>query len=264
MADDQNITFVGVVCAVAGAVGKSLWDRYLKKQDGIEKVYQKYRDPLILAAIELASRLSEISDKYPTVYLRTDVFNSKPEFQEMNSIGDPYFRKYKLASTVYRFCAFFGWLELFRKDAIYLHIGKNLAVEALENCSSQIRADIADGQLNDADDWERWKDILIFREELRAIGEAMIDEKDKTVIGYGSFCELFEAPKANRWIKVATSFFLDLESTDKDFRKIRIQRLAIHLVDLIQLLDSSKLNDRLDKIREKEQKELLQIKMHPL
>jgi hypothetical protein len=267
MADDSQLSLVGVAGAILGFVGKSLWDRYLKKQDGIQEVYQKYRDPLILSAVELVYRLQEINEHYPTVYLRSEVMALSPKFQEENNITDPYFQKYKLISTAYRFCALFGWLELFRKDAIYLHTGKNLAVDDLEACAELLRADVADGQLNTSDDWEDWKDTLIFREELRAIGESMIDEKGKMIIGYGRFIELFEADGAgrqSRWIQVATNFFLDLQVTKKDFRKIRLQRLAIHLVDLIQLLDSARMSSRLQGIRQTQQSNLISAKMPPL
>ena len=31
---------------------------------------------------------------------------------------------------------------------------------------------LADGEINTARDWRKWRDTLVFREELRAIGES--------------------------------------------------------------------------------------------
>ena len=157
-----------------------------KQQQTLELLYDRYRDPLFLSARELASRVGEILHHYPTVYLKTTVLASKPKRQIHNSIDDPYFQRYKLVSTAYRFCALLGWLELFRQESTYLHPGNNEHSNKLESAVERIRADLADGQLNTANDWDEWRDTLIFREELRAIGESMIEARGntRTIMGY--------------------------------------------------------------------------------
>jgi len=76
----------------------------------------------------------------------------------------------------------------------------------LEKCIEEIRSDLADGQLNQAENWLDWKDQLIFREEQRAIGEAMIIENDQNrlVMGYGNFCILFEKSSHEElwWLRI--------------------------------------------------------------
>jgi hypothetical protein len=155
------------------------FERWKQKQS-LELLYQKYRDPLFLSASELASRVAELLYHYPAIYLSQEVLSLQPTKQLHNNIDDPYFQRYKLVSTIYRFCAFFGWLELYRQETTYLHSGDSKYSRSLECAVEMIRGDLADGQINGADDWEKWKDSLIFREELRAIGESMIETRGST------------------------------------------------------------------------------------
>ncbi|MEQ1772438.1 MAG: hypothetical protein ABL891_01530 [Burkholderiales bacterium] len=222
-----------------------------KQQQTLEQVYQKFRDPLYLAARELASRSLEIFKDYPTVYLKAKVFESRPTRQIENSIDDAYFQRYKLISTIYRLSAFLGWLELYRQEITFLPPAQNKHAKALEVAADLIRSDLADGQINDADDWQEWRDTLIFREELRAIGESLIENRGsvRAVMGYGHYCEQMESDSDNavkRWLPVVMNFYLDLETHGKDFRRVRLQRMFVHLVDFMRLLDRSSITPYLN------------------
>lgn len=247
-----GLTVLGaVVSAVGTLIGIVLKDFFFarsleswKQQKTLEQLYQRYRDPLFLSACELATRLSEVNDHYPTVYLRSSVLKTNPDRQVHNSLDDPYFQKHKLLSSVYRLAAFLGWLELYRQEVTYLRSGSNPHSKALEDAVNFIRSDLADGQINKAYDWKEWRDTLIFRDELRAIGEAMIETRGATraVFGYGRFLEAVEAEtetSIKKWFPVVSNFLLDLEIERKDFRRIRIKRLFVHLVDLMKLLEAT-------------------------
>ena len=247
-----GLSVVGTVISTFGALlGIFIKDYFFqrsfeewKQQQTLEQVYQKFRDPLVLSARELASRINEILEHYPTVYLRTEVLTSNPEKQLKNSINDPYFQRYKLVSTTYRFAAFLAWLELYRQELTFFRTGSNKKTKELEQLVELIRSDLADGQLNRAPDWEEWKDVLVFREELRAIGESLIESRGltRTVMGYGCYCENLNAQVSNavqRWMPVILNFLLDLEETGKDFRKVRLKRTFVHLVSLMKLLDGA-------------------------
>jgi hypothetical protein len=258
-----GLTVVGSAISTFGALcGIFLKDYFFsrsferwKQGQTLELLYQKYRDPLMLSACELVSRILEIVDHYPTAYLTTTVLESRPERQVDNSIEDPYFQRYKLLSTVYRFCAFLGWLELYRQEITYLHLGSNKHSRELERAIGLIRADLADGQLNKAADWHGWRDTLIFREELRAIGESMIESRGptRTVMGYGRFADLFDSngtSPTRRWSRVFLNFLLDPEA-GLDFRQTRMQRLVVHLVGLMALLDEASIENFLVEARDK-------------
>jgi hypothetical protein len=219
-----------------------------KSKQSLVSVYRRYRDPILLSSIELLNRIREIIYQAPVNYLSSDFIDCKVQKMTKNSSDDPYYLKYKLVSTIYRLCSFLGWIELYRQEVTFLDSGKNKDNKNIEKCIDKIRGDIADGHLNMADDWESWTDSLLFREEQRAIGEAMIitSEGDKKLIGYGVFnqyllCQPGDLKK--HWFEVASNFILDLnvEDQNKDFRHIRCLRLINHLIDLIEILDKNRL-----------------------
>jgi hypothetical protein len=264
-----GLTVVGSAISTLGALFGILLKDYFfsrsferwKQRETLEGLYQKYRDPLTLSARELASRTRGIVEQYPTVYLTAEVLASRPERQIENNIDDPYFRRYKLLSTVYRFCAFLGWIELYRQELTYLHSGRIKHSRELERAVELIRGDLADGQLNDAKNWYEWRDTLVFREELRAIGDSIIEPRGttRTVMGYGRFAELFDATDPSptqRWARVLLNFLLDLEMQRPDFRQTRLQRLVVHLVGLMELLDNASIEKSLIAARNKWAKQL--------
>jgi hypothetical protein len=242
-----------VISTLGTLVGIVLRDLFLarsletwKRRQSLRQVYQRFRDPLLLSARELCARLIEVLDQYPTVYLKQSVLEAAPACQEDNTIADPYFQRYKLVSTVYRLCAFLAWIELYRREIVFLHSGKDKHARLLEKRVEAIRGDLADGQLNTAPDWETWRDTLMFREELRAIGECIFQTTPtgSTVMGYGLFADKFDGNGGKdrpRWVRVVLNFLLDLHDTGKDFRKSRIERLVVHLVDLMEGLDEARI-----------------------
>jgi hypothetical protein len=176
---------------------------------------------------------------------------------------DPYFMKYKLISTIYRFCALLGWFELYRQEVTYLDSGKSKINRKLENCIAQIQSDLADGYLNAAEDRPAWTDAYIFREEQRAIGELMIQSFNDTkcVLGYGAFCKMLLDPDEDsnkQWLEVASNFILDLDTNtkDKNFRYVRWLLLTKHLIDLIEVIDKIRVTEKLSIARRQSQKEL--------
>jgi hypothetical protein len=247
-----GLTVLGAVVSTTGALfGIVLKDYFFtrslerwKQRQTLEQVYQRFRDPLLLAARELASRTLEIIQEYPTVYLREKVLASRPTKQIENSIEDAYFQRYKLVSTAYRLSAFLGWLELYRQEITFLHPGNDRRAKALDVAVGRVRSDLADGHINRAEDWHEWRDTVVFREELRAIGESLVESRgsSRAVIGYGRYSEYLESESSNavqRWSPVVLNFYLDLETNGKDFRQVRLQRMLVHLVELMRLLDRS-------------------------
>ncbi len=227
-----------------------------KQQQTLEQIHLRFRDPLVLATRELASRTHEILDEYPTVYLHKKVLSLRPEKQAENSTDDAHFQQYKLVSTAYRLSAFLGWLELYRQEITFLHPGHNRHIKSLETIIGKFRSDLADGQHNTFDDWHEWRDTLIFREEQRAIGESLIESRDKTrtVIGYGRYCEQREAESLNpikRWSPIVLNFYLDLETNGKDFRQIRLQKMYLHLIKLMRLLEADSVESYLQEMYDK-------------
>jgi hypothetical protein len=189
-----GFTVVGALVTTAGTlVGLFVkevllarsFERWKMKQ-ALAEVSRKYREPIALSAIELCNRLTFICDEYPPDFLDSSLLASTPEGPAVNSAADPRFKKYRLVSTVYRLCAFFGWVELYRQDTTYLDSDDGSGGGRVDRAIYAVRSDLADGQLNKARDWEEWHDVLVFREEQRAIGESMIVTiwGARTVVGY--------------------------------------------------------------------------------
>jgi hypothetical protein len=216
------------------------FERWKTKQS-LAEVSRKYQEPIALAAIELCNRLTRIWDHYPTNFTDSNLLVSIPEGPTLNSAADPHFRRYTLISTVYRLCAFFGWVELYRQDTTYLDTSDSLGERRVDQKLFAVRSDFADGQLNSAKDWQTWHDVLLFREEQRAIGESMIVlvGATRTVMGYAEFSDLFLEAK---WLRKAGSFLFDLKE-EKDFRQERIERLIFHLVELVNALSPARLRE---------------------
>ncbi len=223
-----------------------------KQKKTLESIFQKFRDPLLLSAKEFASRIYEIHKDYPTGFLNEKVLDSHPEKLILNSADDPYFLRHKLISTAYRVSALLAWIELYRQEVTFLHPGNNKYAKKLEEAVECIKSDFADGQLNSAEDWREWRDVLVFREELRAICESLIETRGttKSVIGYGRYCEQIEAGGQNpvlRWLPVVLNFFMGLEDTRNDFRLFRLKRLYCHALNLMAVLDKDSIDSYLKK-----------------
>lgn len=251
--DLLGLTVLGSsITAVGTLVGLALKEHFFarsfelwKSRNILEALFQKYRDPLLLAADELSIRLKEVCDGYGAEYLSSSLLEKIPNRMEVTWASDSYYQRYKLESTVYRLCALFGWFELYRQEVVFLRSSRAKHNRRLESAISAIREVIADGQMNASEDWVDWTDHLIFREEQRAIGAMMITSAGpvRTVMGYGEFSELFRSKSLlhqYRWIEVAARFLLDISLSEKDFRAVRLKALYVHLIDLISALDEDR------------------------
>lgn len=204
MPDPQSVTpsllSFAVVAAFVTTMG-TLLGHYLKEavlaksleswkqRRSLDTLYRKYRDPIVLSAIELANRLNEVCNENPAEFLALSVLSCASPEPSHNSERDLYYFRYKCQSTIYRLSAFLGWLELYRQDLVFLDVSESKTNTTLQTLLNGIREDLADGTLNSATDWSTWSDALIFREEQRAVGEAMIININgiRSVMGYGTF-----------------------------------------------------------------------------
>lgn len=271
--DLSNILSWAAVIAVASAAGAFLADlakpfvlsmlvsRWQERQE-LKKVFERYKKPLTLSATELANRLTEIVKYYPTTFLALDVLKTQNQTTKSNSDEDPYFKKYKFISTLYRFCALLGWLELFRRDTVLLASGNTKKDERIWKCIENIRIAVSDGHLNTYANRKEWKDHLVYREELRAIGESMVRlaTSDYQIMGYADFEHAFQ-PKngvTSRWILSSPDFFAD-PAVHQDFRRIRHCLVLIALCELIELLSEKQLEAWLSEGRDRARKCIMDL-----
>lgn len=209
------------------------------EKKNIHAVYKRYKDPIILSGTELLFRLNDIVNNYTIPFLDSDVLDlhsSKPNPKDLK--GD-YFKNYKWISTLYRFCSFIGWLEIYRREVTFLDSGKDKLNRKIEENLRRFRGLLADIHLNNSSEKI---DAVIFREEQRAIGGRMMKagEDSPGIIGYEEFRQMIGRDSENQWIQPAISFFLDLGKEEVDFRQERIKKLSESIIGLIQILDKSR------------------------
>jgi hypothetical protein len=255
-------TFLGlsVVATVLSAVG-NLVALFLKEvviarsfetwkaRKTLEDVYRRYQLPIFITAQELSNRLYHLSrDDNP---LRDERDASlalirNRTAREGHSATDKHYFRYRFLSNVYRLCSFLGWLELYRRDVGTLDTNALDKNHKLEDCLHFVRSALADGSINEHRDWQNWRDYLIFREELRAIGHRMIsDDAGLCVMDFGTFVALLESdPDGDgdaRWFIQAAHFFEELKD-NRDFRIVRMKMLVAHLIDVMELLQPGRAN----------------------
>lgn len=246
-----GMTVIGAMVSSVAALGAiALKDHFFYRQNekwkqkrDLEVVYQKFRDPVLLATHELASRLEGITrdGDYPPDYLAKEVLESTPTQQTLQDTDDPYFKRHRMITSLFRISSFLGWLELYRQETTFLSNGNTDHTGAVANVIAQIRYDFSEGNINNHSDWQEWHDVPIFSEEMRAIGETMIEMRGsiRSIMGYAQYHGHITGQSmtpTKRWSNVIAQFLFDLAPT-KDFRRERMQRVLVHLVELIRLLD---------------------------
>ena len=206
-----------------------------KTQQQLRQVYLKLRDPLLLSTIDLVNRIAEIAFESTVNFLDPALLQASASRMTENSAHDLYYQRYKFVSTSYRLCVWFGWVEMYRQETTFLDSGQRKTNEDFEHHVQAMRSSLADGHLNDADDWLAWTDSLIFREEQRAIGERMLDASRRAAIGYAEFnTRLIPSGShpTDPWIRLAVDFLSDLKSIpdadERDFRRARCLLLIKH------------------------------------
>lgn len=208
-------------------------------------IYRRYRMPIFLAAEELSGRLHSIAkSETPAKGYSVQLLKAQTK-RDPNAMAGEHYKQYRFVSHVYRLCSFLAWVEMYRRDIGTLDVDALDRNHRLESCLENVRSAIADGWVNSHPDIDAWRDCLIFREELRAIGFRMAeDHKDLTILDFGSFSEILQSdPDGDgeaRWFYQAALFFDDLQA-NKDFRIVRMRLLVVTLTDLMEVLEPGRL-----------------------
>lgn len=195
------------------------------KQELVEEVMARYREPLLRAAFDLQSRIFNI--------VRQDFLlrYASPETERE--------QKYALNNTMYVFAEYLGWVEIMRRDVQFLDLGdverNRLLVERLEHIG-----DIVANSTRLLD-----PTLRLFRGEQRAAGEVMVDSEPDhegdsrhQCIGYARFvAQLDDSPEFAQWFKHLGD---DLQCLmrEKPATYERLTELQHALVDLIEFLDN--------------------------
>jgi hypothetical protein len=271
---------LGIAAAIVSTLGSLLalfikeyfltmyFERRREKKT-IDLLFNKYKDPIMLATMEFSKRLIEIHTGFPTKYLKKETLQVKPGSLIRNSAHDEHYLRYKLISTCYRMSAVLGWLELYRQEITFLRSSNTRRNKDLETCLEKLKNVFADGHIIQFNDWEHWGDYLIFREEQRAIGEFMIVNKgeSKGVMGFLKYVTYFnerEKLKDHEALTTVINFNTDFK-VGQDFRHWRYYFILIHMKELLTLLDpveSLKMVTRIDMVLKQKENDPVVLAYH--
>lgn len=214
----------------------------------LEDIQRRYRAPIFLAAQALRDRLYSLShdDRDPAdrlagyELLRTDAVRAP------HASAGPHHDQHRFASNIYRFCVLFGWLEFYRRDLAAIGVQSPDGDGPLENCLRNIRKAISGDAINQHRLAEDWRDCVIQREELEAIGHRMAAQRaDPGMVDFGDFFETLrrdpDGKGDGRWFIRAGGFF-DMLGRRQDFRPVRMKMLVIFLTDLMELLQPGRID----------------------
>lgn len=184
-------------------------ERQASADQDAQKVVETFRRPLLAAAVEFKRRLGNILHGAFFAYLGADSRRSRMA----------------LLSTAYRMAAYLGWRELLSRRLTYLHYEDSertkTVISLLEDVSTQLARD-------------DWVDLMVWKDEQRAIGGLMLNEDGTGVIGFEAFYADFDS-KFAPWLE---PFIEDLQRPETDGPGGRLAAVATSLDSLISDLDS--------------------------
>ncbi|MGH8904090.1 MAG: hypothetical protein ACRDYA_21020 [Egibacteraceae bacterium] len=198
--------------------------RRSSKEELVQELMARYREPLVRAAFDLQSRIYNIMRQGFLVKYRTEGTEDEQE--------------YAVRNTLFVLAEYLGWVEILRREVQFLDLGdverNRQLVERLETVGDILATD------------QRITDpgFRLFRGQQRALGELMIeliDVKDEPFrsrcIGYAAFVAKLEAePSFGRWFDRLEA---DVERLAADLTcgSERLIPLQQALIDLIDFLD---------------------------
>jgi hypothetical protein len=213
------IALVGALASAALSFYGQLRSARHQARREAEAVLEKYREPLILAAYDLQSRLFNILGKnFLGKYYVRDVDGS---------------RRYAVEHTLYLVGHYFAWTEILRREIQFLDFEEVEETRHVGRIQRRIR------DLFASDEEALGKAFMVWRGEQNAIGERMIAVEDgqRVPIGYASFSERIGDPAFARWFERLRA---DLDVVAEE-PNARLRELQHALVDLVTALDPQQL-----------------------
>ena len=211
-----------VAALVAGVVsflvtfGKALWDDRQRQQErrlAARERLDTYREPLLVAADDLGSRINNIRQDGFLYYLDT------------SGRG-----RAALLGTLFRFAQFFAWTEVLYASLGRLRFERDESTKAVADTVRRIGRTLAVDRLDrlDQSDFTSTQ-LMIWREEQRAIGEMMrtVDHPPHCM-SFSSFVASYESMFATWFDDFASQ--LHPARTPHSDRLAEVQRLLASLV----------------------------------
>jgi hypothetical protein len=198
-------------------------EREQTKAEQAELLISRYREPLMLSAQSLQSRLfNAVRDEYLPVYLHHE---------------DEEERRYARDFTVYTLAEYLCWVEIIRRELRFLDLG----AEESNREFTRLLLVVTNTMSNQVMPQTQFR---LFRGQQRAIGELMMETIPGThhsdCITYPEFTRrLDEDPTFRTWFRRLLADVDVIADSDLDGNK-RIIKMQWALIDLIDFLDPDK------------------------
>jgi hypothetical protein len=230
------VDVVSIVIAVISLVGSlttvvitgllTLHSDKVKRLSESEKLVAKYRDPLLLAAVDLQSRLGNILEK-----------------NVLNYYNDPNRREFVTLYTAFLIGQYFSWTYILRRKVQFLRFSTDKKNKSLSDTIIAIQEAFSTGEHNPHDHL-----FMLWRPQQMAIGEIMTvaEGEELFCIKYSDFTRNFNSGDATfrEWFKPIIEGITELAETNHTKTSPaanRLRRLQHLIVDLIDILDAQRL-----------------------
>lgn len=201
-------------------------DRYAKHEERLLNAAQeldRHREPLLLAALDLAHRINNIrSNYYLDTYLHADGHRARMA----------------LLSTLYRFGRYWCVQENLYNTVNLLRFDRDESTRDVSNALREV------GRIFASDDYDSGQ-LMVWREEQRAVAELMLRDDGTPSIGFATFSRDYDG-KFAAWL---SGFAQELERVGATSTRLLLLQKA--LVDVIAKLDPrGTYADQLERVKE--------------
>jgi hypothetical protein len=206
-------------------------DEARQRQAEAERLAARYAKPLLQAAYELEGRLESILDEKRNgrLWLWPN-WQPDPSNVELPPVTFDYYLK----STLYLIGQFFAWIDIMKKEEIFLPLSDRAVNQEFQTLLEDCIKAFSDSRVASGP--------AIFRQQQRAIGEQMseLSDKDKTLrcISYSTFVDKYEQDERyRRWFEPAETLVLKIER-EGDPRMKRLQSIILQLKHFKQFINT--------------------------
>ena len=241
-----------LVGGLTAAAAKFVFDFYLserlKRRWRTIDTKRRYSAQIIRSADELAGRLANLKGHLATG-VATEWLRPINEDAEMPRVP---FRRYYFSSTVYLFCRLVAWIEVLKREQIFLDFATIKETRKFNAYLELIYSVLSYSALTGTDNERTPKNHWVYYHYLGGIGESLFAEGDDgelRSITFHEFCVKYRGNASDdfrSWVREIESLVLSL-SRDEDIRWIRLQMLWICLDEFLAFADPKKLRTTRDR-----------------
>jgi hypothetical protein len=249
--------FGAVIGGIIAAGAKFLFDFYLSER--LKRRWQtiatkrRYSSPIIQSVDDLAGRIDNLN-----LFLPKKLANQWLRKLDGEDIKRLPFERYYYASTLFVFVRMIAWIEILRREQIFLDFSSTRETRRFNAYLRLIYAALTSPGFT-ADEQERTKtDHWIYFYYLTGIAEAVIKLDDSGALRcmtFQEFCIEYGAAKDNgfrSWIREVENLFVDLSDDPSDLRWKRIQILWFILDRFLDFVDPHMLRTTRNRLRSKD------------